>query len=750
MIKDIVNRELVNLTNCDQEPIHIPGSIQPHGCLLALDIQDFSIAFCSGNVEPFFGYRPEQLLAKGLAVLLDETQHGVLKNYIAGLSGPVSAPLQLTVNHQNYTCSIHRSHLYWILEFEPVDHLQQPPDVVYDQTVKFVQYLQQTHTLQELCAKITGEIKQLTGYDRVMVYRFDKDYNGEVFAESKRDDLESFLGLHYPHTDIPVQARQLYIKNLLRLITDMEYQPVPIYTIDDAPDKNLDLSLSVLRSVSPIHVQYLQNMGVGATLTISLLHEGKLWGLIACHHYSKKWIDHHTRINAQLQGHFLTSQINVRQQAEEYAQAKEVNVSLESLLNQSFVPERASLHAIVQQPQLLQLCNAGGVAILLEDELYKAGTTPADSDIQAIATWAGQHNKQGFFSSSKLADAYAPARELCIAAGIIFYALSGDGSAGIIWFNPETLEEVHWGGDPEKAIIKDEKGLHPRRSFETWKQVIKCQARKWTAAETTAATSFAYALQKHVSLIRLGEEDARQRALLAELKEKNAELENINWISTHDLKEPLRKIQVFSSRLLEKEAQLSPDVSASLVRMNRSANRMQTLIADLTAFNKLRNRQDAFAAVNLQTELQKVTQDLEQEIQEKGAAIHNNNLPVVKGVPVLLHQLFENLIRNALKFSKPGAVPEITLAGTPEPVLLPDNKQPFYKITITDNGIGFDNRFSETIFKVFNRLHARGQYEGSGIGLALCKKIMEVHKGHITAEGQPGAGAVFTLYFPVL
>jgi len=265
-IKDIVNRDIVNLTNCDQEPIHIPGSIQPHGFLIAFS-EVAVIEYCSANTESFIGLTPPQLLTRDLKTVFGEAIATDITTYTQSLTTSVAAPLVIEFNKQKFNVNIHKSHPVWIAEFEKQDVTAPRISVVFDQTIQFVKYMQQTQTLQQLCAKVAEEIQALTGYDRVMVYRFDKDYNGEVFAEVKRDDLESFLGHHYPHTDIPVQARQLYIKNLLRLIVDVNYTPVPLYTVDNGQEKNLDLSLSSLRSVSPIHIQYLQNMGVGATLT---------------------------------------------------------------------------------------------------------------------------------------------------------------------------------------------------------------------------------------------------------------------------------------------------------------------------------------------------------------------------------------------------------------------------------------------------------------------------------------------------
>ncbi|RZK99000.1 MAG: GAF domain-containing protein, partial [Pedobacter sp.] len=366
------------------------------------------------------------------------------KYYINHLQEKLTSPHIVIIANTQFQCVIHKSNDLLVCEFEPVSAFIPRVSTVYDQAINFAKYMGGAMTLQQLCHSVATEIRALTGYDRVMVYRFDKEYNGEIFAESKVDEHEPFLGLHYPHTDIPLQARQLYIKNLLRLIVDIDYTPVPIFTKENATNESLDLSHSTLRSVSPIHVQYLKNIGVEATLTISLLHEGKLWGLIACHHYSVKYLDHYTRITAQLQGHFLTSQIQVREMAEEYTVAANINKTLETLLNQTFAPERGSLQDLVQQPQILEISNAGGVAIILNDVVYKAGKTPDNNSILKIVAWARKRASKGIYSTANLPDHLPEAIDWCdTASGILYYQLGVVHNETIIWFRPESLQEIN-------------------------------------------------------------------------------------------------------------------------------------------------------------------------------------------------------------------------------------------------------------------------------------------------------------------
>jgi light-regulated signal transduction histidine kinase (bacteriophytochrome) len=746
-IRDIVNREIVNLTNCDQEPIHIPGSIQEHGFLIALN-ENLVTCYVSGNVEKFTGLSYQQVLDKPFSQLLND-QIPAFEHYIKNQQNTVTPPLPVSLQGKLFNISVHESGTYLIVEFEPVVESSPLINTVYDQTVQFLKYMQEARSLKSLCQKVAEEIRALTGYDRVMIYRFDKDYNGEVYAESLDDRFEPFLGLHYPHTDIPVQARQLYIRNLLRIIVDVNYSPVPIYTIEAADAPPLDLSLSVLRSTSPIHVQYLQNMGVGATLTISLLHEGKLWGLIACHHYSPKYIDHYTRISAQLQGHFLTSQIHIRMQAEEYEISKNTGIALDVMLERSYSPTRESIRQIVSEPELLHLCNAAGVCILLDAVVYKSGNTPSDENILAIASWAHKHTGSKFFSTSKLIEQFPEAEKSCQhAAGILFYTLKSFENSCIIWFNPETLDEVQWGGDPNKAIEKSKGGLSPRKSFEAWREVVKCTSREWRTPELHAAANYAYALQQHVTFILLNEEEQRQRILTRKLQESNAELENINWISTHDLKEPLRKIQVFSSRLLMKTDGLSDDVGSTLHKMSESASRMQKLIESLALYARTRQNDEVFSVVNLNLLMESVVKDLCEEGMEGNPVITIMELPEIKGISILIRQLFVNLISNSIKFARKDLTPEINISYGGLSKFENEQDVRFHKIILSDNGIGFDPVQNANIFKLFTRLHTVKEYDGSGMGLALCKKIMQLHDGFIHGEGEPGKGANFFLYFP--
>jgi len=752
--KDIVNRDIVNLTNCEFEPIHIPGSIQPHGFLIGINSDSFKIDFCSGNISDYIEIDFKNVLNTAFDSTFGVEQQNLVKEYISKNLLLSSSPLRLNLAGKEFLCTLHKSENIYILEAEPLSENKNKLSDVYDQTSQFLSYMNETHTLKELCDLVAKGTREITGYDRVMVYRFDKDYNGEVFAESCREDLEPFFGLHYPHTDIPAQARELYMQNLMRLIVDVNYQPVPIYTTDDGnDDKNLNLSLSILRSTSPMHVQYLHNMGVGATLTISLIYQKKLWGLIACHHYSPKNLTPEIRLAAQLQGHFITSQIDIRQTNEEYEIARKSNLALEKMNAYNFPAKEDSLEIIVKKPELLELCNASGVSININGTIYKNGFSIEDKDILILSRWLSEYTGNTSFHTDKLVD-FIPENllENCEnASGILYHSL-GINNNCIIWYRPETLTEVNWAGDRNKAIIKDKDGLSPRNSFKLWREIIKCQSNIWIDPELNAAANYAHSLQRQLNLILMTQEEEKYRKLSEVLKETNSELENINWISTHDLQEPLRKIQMISSRILGKEGeQISENVANSLQRMNNSANRMQTLLVDILKYTKIQHIDDSFIQVNPKDILKEVFADLQEMINEKSAIIEIGELPNIHGIAFLLKQLFSNLVQNSLKYSFPYVTPNITISslGNLKASFANSSEELYEVLQFADNGIGFEQQFAENIFNIFSRLHGQGEYKGSGVGLALCKKIMQVHKGFIVAEGIPDNGAIFKLYFPL-
>lgn len=745
-IKDIVNRDLVTLTNCDQEPIHIPGKIQPHGFLMGLT-NDWTIDYCTDNISTFIDVKYSQALGNKFEKVFGTAAQERISNYINSDTVQDVFPLEIELLGKWFQINIHKSDAVYVLEAEPQFDKQILGDV-YTQTIQFVNQMNNTKSLKDLCELVAEGTREITGYDRVMIYRFDEQYNGEVYAESRQKDLEPFLGLHYPHTDIPVQARELYIKNQLRLIVDINYEPVPIFTVDDKEEKNLDLSLSTLRSTSPIHVEYLKNMGVGATLTISLIHHGRLWGLIACHHYSKKNISPAVRLAAKLQGHFITSQIDIRESNDENISARKSIEAFEYLTALDMPLAEDSLKEIVNTPELLSLCNASGVSILFRNKIYKNGLTPSDDQIKNFVERVEHKKSNETFITRKINVHFPELENRANFSGVIYHSLSS--SNHIMWYRPETISEISWAGDPEKSIVKDKKGLHPRNSFNIWKQVVKGQSSIWRQYEITSAAKYAHALHNNLMMIMLSEEEEKYRLQSEVLRETNSELENINWISTHDLQEPLRKIQMITSKLISEKKGCAEDSDFnSLERVSKSAARMRELLQDILRYTRIKNNSETAESIDLNQIYVSVLDEISESLSEKKAVIECEKLPVVHAIEFLMRQLFLNIIQNSLKYASADRSPVIKITASQEPVAVKHLLNVYCNwIKFSDNGIGFEQQYADSIFKVFTRLHNQQEYSGSGVGLALCKKIMQTMGGSIEAEGQLGRGACITIYFP--
>lgn len=745
-IKDIVNRDLVTLTNCDQEPIHIPGKIQPHGFLIGVT-KDWIIDYCTDNISSFINLSHTEALGNKFENVFGSNAQERIINYINSDTVQDVFPLEIDLLDKKFQVNIHKSNDVYVLEAEPQFDKQILADV-YTQTIQFVTQMNSTKSLKDLCALVAEGTREITGYDRVMIYRFDEQYNGEVYAESCRKDLEPFLGLHYPHTDIPVQARELYIRNELRLIVDINYEAVPIFTIDNKEDKNLDLSLSTLRSTSPIHVQYLKNMGVGATLTISLIHHDRLWGLIACHHYSKKNISPAIRLAAKLQGQFITSQIDIRESNDENINARKTGEALERLTALDLLLSEDFLATIIKMPDLLSLCNAAGVSIVFRNKIYKNGLTPEEDQVNFLAEQIENKKYDEYYATRKLGADFPELEKSSNFAGVVYHSLGN--SNHIIWYRPETVLEINWAGDPEKSIVKDEKGLHPRNSFNSWKQIVKGQSSIWKQYELNSASKYAHALHNNLMMIMLSEEEEKYRLQSEILRETNSELENINWISTHDLQEPLRKIQMITSKLLSEKRAMPEDPEIdSLERVSKSAARMRELLQDILKYTRIKNTREAAEKIDLNLIFEAAIEEASELILENNAVIECEKLPEVSAIGFLMKQLFLNVIQNSLKYASVHRSPVIKITASQEPVIIKDRFNVYCNwVKFSDNGIGFDQKYADSIFKVFTRLHTQQEYSGSGIGLALCKKIMQALGGTISAEGKLGEGTSITIYFP--
>ena len=496
--------ERVDLTNCDREPIHIPGAIQPHGVLLALRASDLVVVQVSRSVVESLGVQPESVIGKPIEHVLVAVDVAPLRQAVA--DGELSAkPLYLLTVHTNsgatFDAIAHAHDGLVVLELEPTSEwpAYSAPQL-YQAVQGGIRRVEGAASLAAMADVVATEIRRLSGFDRVMVYRFDREWNGSVIAEAKRDDLEPFLRLHYPASDIPAQARELYTRNRLRFIPDRDYVPSPLVPpANPVTGRPLDMSYAVLRSVSPIHCEYLRNMGVAASMSVSLLKDNQLWGLVACHHYAgPRYVTHDVRTACELIGDIMSLQVSAKADAETAAYgATMAAVRRAMAARMADAPDPAAA-VTAASPNLLDLIHATGAAVVQGDKVATVGVTPPAGQLARLAQWVVDRmaatpvegDATEVFHTASLATAdesFAPLT--ADAAGVLAVSLIKGRPNFLMWFRPERVRTVNWAGDPAKSVVKGDAGvqLSPRRSFALWTQTVHRQAEPWTAPEVRAA-----------------------------------------------------------------------------------------------------------------------------------------------------------------------------------------------------------------------------------------------------------------------
>jgi two-component system, chemotaxis family, sensor kinase Cph1 len=749
-----LNTKVVSINNCEDEPIRVPGSIQAHGFLFVINRDTDIIDLCSANTTAFLAQSPAYFLSKSYKTVLPEAL-ALLVTSVSDLNtGDGSENLPHTVSLQGLTfdCFRHTAGNYILLEC--IASIPNPYGTydLFSQTNDLLTSTDKKTTLSGLCGVVAEKIRHIIGFDRVMVYRFDDEYNGSVYAESIAENVDSFLGLHFPHTDIPRQARELYLKNHFRLIPDVHYEPVPIVTFEPehARPENIDLSDVQIRSVSPIHITYLKNMGVGASMSISIVKEGKLWGLIACHHSVSKSLIYITQVQAYLLTQILSSQIAVYEMTEKYRLALELDVPLKELMGYLKREENFIELHFERLDAIRNIVNASGAALIYNNKIYTNGIVPPLTFILSLKNWLDEKDVEDY-STEELSRYFPLAHDhMASASGLLYKQLDRESKTALFWFRQASGEIVTWAGNPETP--KELSPLSPRNSFASWKQIKKGVSARWNQPESETAFHFSFLLQQHMLNLLKRENDLKNRRLNEQLVKANKELENINWISTHDLKEPLRKIQVFASMIdTTKDVPSVAAMNRSIEKIKLAAVKMQQFIDDLFLYSKMSGIEMKYESVDLNKVIADVVEDFKDEREKQVFDLECLTIPAINASRFQMHQLFVNLIDNAIKFRKENERQMIIISHEliTDAEISNDEKFRWNKITIADKGIGFSEEMSASLFDIFKRGNAGGSYKGTGVGLSVCRKIMENHGGKITASGVDGEGAVFTLYFPV-
>lgn len=849
------------LEKCAQERIHIPGAIQPHGYMIVLDI-NFTILKISENLPNLFEDRSCDVIGKNLNTIIDKNKVNELKSLTSeGALNPVRSTV-VTINEHTQTLSfdaiIHKSDNVYVLELEPRDETKNDQlQDFYNDVMRFSVHLQKIDNPDTLYNYLVTEIRRITGFARVKLYQFDTNWNGLVIAESKESHMSSYLGLSFPHSDIPKQARILYAKNYLRLIPDVEYEPIRILPNDLTDNKEpLNLSFSVLRSVSPVHMQYLSNMGIKASMSISIMQNDKLWGLIACHHYEPHYISYPVRMTAELIGHTFSASLSSFVQADEATQDLERQSFINELKN-TLSPNINLIDVLKNKNTLiLDAVKADGMLIFINGKSFVYGAIPSNELSKKLITWLEDNYDDKVFSSESIKrDTNITLVEETSISGVLAVPVNTNMNDYVIWFRNEQTEEIHWAGKPEKNITKNDKGyyLTPRASFSRWKENSRGFSKIWTESDIEAGKSISKLLlaknyenlldQKNEdlqsimnnssALIHICDvegrilsmndsalnafgvesrelygktfrevfkselatvfDDSHNTVLLekksmtfekdfthaekdfhlisvrfplynitdeiyalctmstdisslrkteSDLMQSNKELERMAFIASHDLQEPLRHIATFTQYLNEDYRENLDETAHKYIDFTLSAaKRMKNLIYDLLQYSLLNNEDNVLSMVDVNPYLDEIIKEFEiMHIDADIEIIKPKELPKIQISPEHFSCIIQNLIGNSLKYRHDDRAARISITYK-------DNGAK-YEFCVEDNGIGIKKEYFDKVFIIFQRLHSNTKYQGTGIGLALVKRILNKYNGALWLESDFGVGSRFYFSLP--
>ena len=720
-----------DLEACSREQIHIPGAIQPHGSILVVDPANRKCLQASANCAEFLGLKSEVSAGSALGDIAPELD-AVLNEFLAQKASGTNRRRRVDMADRVLDISFIETGAGIIIECEAAG----PSDMSFYQEglLRALSYLRKAGSLAEQFEAMVTYIGELTGFERVMLYQFGADWHGQVVAEHLSAPVDSYLGLHFPASDIPAQARELYRKNWLRLIPNSSYTPVPVKpALNPRTQQPLDMSFVSLRSVSPIHLEYLRNMNVAASMSISVIVDGNLWGLIACHHSTPRVLPYAIRALCEVYGQVVSFEIGARQESallNQFLQATTIQSSFFEIIAQ----EQNAIDALIKYtPQLLEFMDATGAAIYVNGRLELLGQeTPGENDVKELVAWLQTQQLNPLLATHALSTLYAPAAKYReIASGLLAVKLSRVEPQYVLWFRPELPTVVQWAGDPSKPA-DDHHRISPRKSFSTWKQRVTGHSKPWTAMEEQGAQELVLAINALVL-----RRTQRLLSLNEELEKKNTDLNSFAYIASHDLKEPLRGIENYLTFLKEDHTrELSTEALRKITTIENLAGHCKELIDILNRYSELGRMEITPRTAHLDAVVDQVLMAVGPQLHEQNIEIRRPSaLPSVVCDPVLIREVFSNLLVNAAKYNT-SAEKWVEIGSSSE-----NGEQHFF---VRDNGIGIKPQHHADIFKMFRRLHAKDTFGGgTGAGLAIVQSIIERHGGRIWVESDFGAGTTF-------
>lgn len=737
---------LSELGECATEPIAFCGAIQPFGLLVVTNSEKLIIEALSANWKTLVGLDFESMIGQQLGEILvfDPPVNGISTEELFNLivENKISAVIKGDLGGKYQLTNCIRQGPRSIFEFEEV--MEESSRRSMEQIKRILVQTETPQGLEETCAKSADKISEILGFDRVMIYRFDQQWNGEVIAESKQPDLPAFLGLHYPASDIPPQARELFAKNQARIIVDVSAKAIPILT-HSIPLDQLDLGNTMLRAVSPIHLQYLENMGVRATMALPIIVNGAFWGLVACHHYSApRYVSPQMRLAADVAVRILSKRITNINERRRLLNKNDCLLIMHNLLSEA-VDGIGLVSAVKRSAEkLLQLTSSTSIFVKIGLEQFVLGQQVQQTTLDKLQEKLQSLNGLSVWKTESLMQQLKMENFDVNAAGALAVPMSGNFEDHFVWLRPEVRQEVRWGGQPKvnsaNATISEK--LTPRASFAEWKEVILGRSRQWTELDQDCAEYFSFSFMRELF-------SRMQTISFSYIELERAGRLKDEFISTlsHELRNPLGAIVSWIEVAKQDELNSYETMQKTLATIEQNAKKQISLIDDMLDISRITSGKIKLVKksnVNLTELLSNEVEAARPIASAKKISLewHPTFNVVFSADPGKLRQIFWNLITNAIKFTDKNGQVQILL----------DASDRLATVEVIDSGIGIDPSKLKLIFEKFTQIDndvTKGG-KGLGLGLTIVKSFVDLHDGEVIAysEGK-GKGTRFKVTLPI-
>jgi len=717
------------------------AAIQSRGVLLCLSEPNLRIHQVSENLEAALGTPLATALQAPVDHVIGTAGREVLERALGthSIDGhPLYIGTLLTPHGHALDAVVHRHKGTLILEVEPAMHAADGAFAsMYPLVRTFVASLQAVGTIDALTDLAAREVHHLTHFGRVTIYRIERDGSLQALAEARNEAYDTLVGTHLSGAGITPELRNLYSHNPLRLVADVDDTPVGLVPpLHPSTGRTTDLTYAALRAASDAQRETMRRMGAKASLTLALTVRGNLWGLIARHHATPCSLSFEVRTACEHLAQILSLQIEAKEDRAEIAHRLELRRILVRLL--AAMADRDHFHeGLLEHPaDLLRFASASGAAIVRQGECVRIGAAPDEASILRLTEWLANAHPGEVFHTDRVAATYPDSAALLPqASGVLAVQVSQLHRHYVLWFRPETPHTVRWAGDaPDAAIAHDSQHVLGRTRH--WQERIAHTSRPWRTSEVETAAEFRYAVLNIV--LRRAEEAAE---LASELRRANHELEAFSYSVSHDLRAPLRHIAGYAELLDEMEGQhVSARGRHFLQTISESSRFAGKLVDDLLTFSQMGRGALHLTDVDLAQLVRGVVRDLTPDQGRRHIEWDIATLPVVRADPAFLQLAMRNLLSNAVKYTRGRDPARIHIDA--------EQTDAETIVRIADNGVGFSMEYVAKLFGVFQRLHRMDEFEGTGIGLANVRRIIDRHGGRTWAEGELDRGATFYFALP--